>query len=136
MSFSLGLTAKEKAGGRFAARTHRVLAQAIRKAKAEKGITQSEIAHALGVNKSVVSRILSGEGNLTLRTIGEIAWAVGLRPELHFNSIKKEKRHGANTFVLGPVGVKQGGENDITRSHSRSSVNTFNISIKESAYDD
>lgn len=128
MSFSLGLSAKEKAAGRFAARTHRILAQAVRKAKVEKGITQSQIAAALGVNKSVVSRLLSGEGNLTLRTIGEIAWAVGLRPELHLSEIKKAKRHGDNTIVLNPCGERHGSPLNLTKTQSNSKIRTFDLS--------
>lgn len=87
MSFSVKISAKDRATGRFMSRVHRALIKAVNQAKADKQISQAQIAEAMGVDKSVVSRILNGEGNLTLKTIGDISWAVGLRPEFRFEKI-------------------------------------------------
>lgn len=46
------------------------------------GITQRELARRLEVTEGRVSQILSGTGNLTLRTLADVAWALGLRFEL------------------------------------------------------
>ncbi|MCU1622073.1 MAG: helix-turn-helix protein [Frankiales bacterium] len=42
-------------------------------------ISKKELAGRLGVSQGRVSQILSGEENLTLRTVGALAWALGLR---------------------------------------------------------
>ena len=41
-------------------------------------MSQQAIAEKLGVNRSVINRLLRGTANLTLRTVGELAWALGL----------------------------------------------------------
>lgn len=46
------------------------------------GITRSELARRLGVTRGRVSQILSGGENLTLRTLGALGWALGIRFEL------------------------------------------------------
>jgi transcriptional regulator with XRE-family HTH domain len=46
------------------------------------GITQKAIAERLGVTPGRVSQILSGEANLTLRSLADLAWALGMRFEL------------------------------------------------------
>lgn len=56
--------------------TSRELARALAARAAETGITQSQIAETLGVDRAVITRALSGAGNLTLRTIADIAWAL------------------------------------------------------------
>jgi transcriptional regulator with XRE-family HTH domain len=48
----------------------------LQRAYLSSGSSQSEIAERLGVNKSHVSRCLSGFNNLTLKTLGEFAWAL------------------------------------------------------------
>jgi transcriptional regulator with XRE-family HTH domain len=46
------------------------------------GITQKELARRLGVSAGRVSQILSGAENLTLRSLGALGWALGVRFEL------------------------------------------------------
>lgn len=82
-----GLSEKDQATGRFMGRFNRALATAAVRQKKVCGITQRSVSEAMGVDKSVVSRILAGGGNPTLRTIGELAWAMGLRPTIIFEPI-------------------------------------------------
>lgn len=42
-------------------------------------LTQHELARRLGVSDGRVSQILSGTGNLRLRTLASIGWALGIR---------------------------------------------------------
>ena len=84
MSYKMKISRLDRSAGRFKSRVHRALMKAVMAAKKEKGMTQSQIAELMGVDKSVVSRVLNGQGNLTLKTIGEISWVLGLRPELSF----------------------------------------------------
>ena len=39
--------------------------------------TQTSIAEKLGVNRSVVHRRLTGQQNMTLETVADMAWALG-----------------------------------------------------------
>lgn len=84
MSFRLPITGKNRKAGRFIASVHRELQRALVEAKAATGITQQALSELLGVNRSVVNRRFLGKTNLTLRTIGEIAWALGYDPVLEF----------------------------------------------------
>jgi transcriptional regulator with XRE-family HTH domain len=47
-----------------------------------KGITQKELAARLGVSAARVSQIVSGDENLTLRSLASIGWALGVRFQL------------------------------------------------------
>ena len=46
------------------------------------GMTQSDLARKLGKKSSQVSRILSGEANVTLRTIAELDSVLEIRLEI------------------------------------------------------
>ncbi len=46
-------------------------------------VSGRELARRLGVTPGRVSQILSGEENLTLRSLAALGWALGLRFELH-----------------------------------------------------
>jgi transcriptional regulator with XRE-family HTH domain len=87
MSYKMKISKRDRSAGRFKSRVHRALMKAVIAAKTEKGMTQSQIAELMEVDKSVVSRILNGQGNLTLKTIGEISWVLGLRPDISFVEI-------------------------------------------------
>ena len=69
---------RDRAGGRLVHSVHKQLVLAAMDEKAAAGVSQQEIAEKLGVNRSVVNRLLRGTGNLTIRTLGEVAWALGL----------------------------------------------------------
>lgn len=51
------------------------------------GLTRSELAERIGKSKGHVSQLLNGERNMTLRTLAEIAHAVGHRIELGARSL-------------------------------------------------
>lgn len=92
MSFELPITAKDRAAGRFIGRVRKALFLAASEAKEKSGLTQQNIADKLHTDKSVINRMLNGERNLTLRSVAEIAWALGLdigfelRPRAAFTS--------------------------------------------------
>lgn len=46
------------------------------------GLPRKELARRLGVSPGRVSQILSGEENLTLRSLGALGWALGVRFQL------------------------------------------------------
>ena len=87
MSYELKVDPKKRAGSRFIGKVRRELVSALLDEKAASGVTQQKLATALGVHRSVISRMLKGETNLTLRSLGEIAWAMGWEP--HFTMKRK-----------------------------------------------
>lgn len=80
MSYELKIDPKSRAAGRFIGHVRKTLTSAAMDGKKETGITQQQIASRLGINRSVINRLLRGEANLTLRSVAEIAWALGWEP--------------------------------------------------------
>lgn len=54
------------------------LGENLKQIRTKKNITQTDLAEALGVNKSFVSNIENGKTNPTLSTIANLAKAVGV----------------------------------------------------------
>lgn len=77
MSYELKISAKDRAAGRFIGSVKKELMRAAFTEKENSRVTQQSIAAKLGVNRSVIHRMLKGETNLTLRSVAEIAWALG-----------------------------------------------------------
>jgi transcriptional regulator with XRE-family HTH domain len=48
----------------------------------EQGISQRDLARRLGRSEPWISRVLNGRENTTLKTVAELAWALGLRLRL------------------------------------------------------
>jgi transcriptional regulator with XRE-family HTH domain len=79
MSYELRINEKQRAGSRFIAKVSKALTIAALDAREKDGVTQQSITQKLGMkNRSVINRWLRGGANLTLRTVAEIAWALGL----------------------------------------------------------
>jgi transcriptional regulator with XRE-family HTH domain len=55
------------------------------------GLTRSGLAERTGKSKGYVSQLLNGERNMTLRTLAEIAHAVGHRIELSARPLSEEE---------------------------------------------
>lgn len=56
--------------------------EALSEAIEERGLTRSEVAKRLGKTKGFVSQLLAGGRNLTLRTVADVADAVGISLKL------------------------------------------------------
>jgi transcriptional regulator with XRE-family HTH domain len=94
MSLQITITDKERAAGRFVSRVRRALQKALAEERAKTGITQSDIARKIGVNRSVISREIRGHKDLTLSRVAEIASALGRRPS--FELLEVMTQQGAN----------------------------------------
>jgi transcriptional regulator with XRE-family HTH domain len=94
MSYELKVDDRQKAGSRFIAKVGKALTLAALDARATSGFTQQAVAQKLNVNRSVINRWLRGGANLTLRTVGEIAWALGF--EIVFELRKRGLPQGKN----------------------------------------
>lgn len=56
--------------------------EALTRALDDSGLRKVDLAERLGKSKGFVSQLLSGGRNLTLRTVSDVALALGLRPRL------------------------------------------------------
>jgi hypothetical protein len=56
--------------------------ETLRALMSELSLTQRDLARRLGVSDARLSRVMSGQANLTLGTLAEIGWAVGMRFEV------------------------------------------------------
>src|SRR5687767_12811512 len=70
------------------------LAQALAEEHAERGLTMAEMARTLDVDRSHISRKLSGETNMTLETLADLAYALD-RPV----KVSLPSRRGATVTV-------------------------------------
>jgi len=86
--FSNLFSEKTRAGGLFLAAFHAAISTAAAERRKRSATTLAELANRLDVDRSMVTRILKGAGNPTVRTIGELAWAMGMRPEIRFVPIE------------------------------------------------
>lgn len=81
-SFDFDLSEKELAGADHVMRVGRQLVAAfVRKARKEK-ISKAELARRLDLDKAAITRMLRGNTNLTLRSVGELCWAMGIHPDV------------------------------------------------------
>lgn len=88
---------KDLAAAKFIGETRRGLAVALLEAKKDNpAICQAEIARRIGMDKGVLSKALNGQSNMTLRTISEIAWALGILPVVHYCPYAKDEGEGHN----------------------------------------
>ena len=76
MSFQIEVNPKEEAGTRTIMKIFRELQRAYLEERKDRKLTQQEIARRLDVNRSVVNRRLQGKENLTVRSLGELMWAM------------------------------------------------------------
>lgn len=107
-SFELRISPQQAAGGRHISQTHRELVSAAAEQKRKYGFKQKDVAKTLGLTKSTISKLLSGNGNLTLRTIGELCWALDLKPVVKFVDLREqlEEQHERPNSVAETSVVK------------------------------
>ena len=55
----------------------------------ESGVTRSELAKRIGKTRSYVTQLLSGSRNMTLRTLADIAFALGAEVKMEAVPIEK-----------------------------------------------
>ena len=98
MSFELKISARDRMAGRFIGAVRKALLVAALEEKERSGVTQQSIAAKLGINRSVINRLLRGEANLTLRSVAELAWALGRVPR--FDLPEQINADGSNYLPL------------------------------------
>jgi transcriptional regulator with XRE-family HTH domain len=76
MSFSIKTDPRRRSYTRLIGEIQRALNGALYEEHAKRGLTRKMIADVLGKNKSVITRKFSGEGNMTLETLADLAFAL------------------------------------------------------------
>jgi hypothetical protein len=90
--FDIGERARH--AGRFIGRVRGELLRALNARKSEIGFSQQGLAHKLEAERSLINRQLSGEANLTLRSLADLAWAMDM--EISFELKKPHPKAGQN----------------------------------------
>jgi DNA-binding phage protein len=85
---------KSREASRFLSHVRDEIQRAFIEEKRDNKLTQQAVAEKLGVNRSVINRQLKGEENLTLRTVAELAWAMGWKPK--FELVRRRRSAGSN----------------------------------------
>lgn len=93
--FDIGDRARKT--GRFVGRVRDELVRALSEKRARERVTQQGLAKKLGVHRSLINRQLSGEANLTLRSLADLAWAMDL--DLVFELREPTAHSGQNEQV-------------------------------------
>ena len=90
--FDIGERARH--AGRFIGRVRGELLRALSERKSEAGFSQQGLARKLDTERALINRQLSGEANLTLRSLADLAWAMDL--EISFELKKPLPKAGQN----------------------------------------
>lgn len=84
---------------RLLSQIHLALDNALAEERERHGTTISTLATALGVNKSVLSRKLRGERNLTLESLAKLAWALNRDPRFSLVELGDGAARPSNSSV-------------------------------------
>jgi transcriptional regulator with XRE-family HTH domain len=96
-SFHFDIGARARNAGRFIGRVRGELLRALSERKSEGGLSQEALARKLDTERSLINRQFSGESNLTLRSLADLAWAMDL--EISFELKKPATEAGQNQPV-------------------------------------
>jgi transcriptional regulator with XRE-family HTH domain len=77
-SFHFDIGSRARHAGRFIGRVRGELLKALAERKANAALPQQALAEKLGIERSLINRQLSGEANLTLRSLADLAWAMDM----------------------------------------------------------
>ena len=98
-SFQIAIEPNRRAAARFVGQVRRSLQKAFVEEQNKRGLSQSDIARALKIHRSVINRELKGVKDITLGRIGELAWAMGRRPS--FSMEETVVQQGMNIPITG-----------------------------------
>jgi transcriptional regulator with XRE-family HTH domain len=91
--FRFDIGARSRTAGRLMGRIRRELLRAVTEEK-QAGLTQQELARRLESGRSNINRQLSGEAEITLRSLADLAWA--LDREITFELRRPNEAAGQN----------------------------------------
>lgn len=115
-SFHFDIGARARNAGRFIAHVRNELLRALTERKKETKLSQQTLAHKLGVHRSLINRQLTGETNMTLRSLADLAWAMDLEISVELKKLAdveagKNQASTTSTVRSAPVRVLSGVRN-------------------------
>ena len=119
--FDIGERARH--AGRFIGRVRGELLRALSERKSEIGISQQGLARKLDTERALINRQLSGEANLTLRSLADLAWAMDL--EISFELKKRRCRKSGQNQPMTTSTVGHGQIKYINGAAKRVSMPAF-----------
>lgn len=102
-------------------------------------IPRKELAHRLGISQGRVSQMLSGERNLTLRTLGAMAWALGASIDVSLRELEDRSTSPASadphlpSWATGERGI--GDEGDLVDLENDSDVDEAGNGIEHDMFE-
>jgi transcriptional regulator with XRE-family HTH domain len=69
----------------------------------EQGVTKAELARRLGKSRAYITQMLSGSANLTVRTLAEVAYALGAEVRLEAVPVEAVERKQERAELPSPV---------------------------------
>ena len=64
--------------------------ETIFQASKAQGISLTKMGEIIGKSRASISRLLSGDSNMTLRTLSDLAFALGMRPSINLIEIENK----------------------------------------------
>ena len=116
--FDIGERARH--AGRFIGRVRGELLRALSERKSEAGVSQQGLARKLDTERALINRQLSGEANLSLRSLADLAWAMDM--EISFELKKPTVRAGQNQPVATTTTIEHGRIRFINGGIKRNSI--------------
>ena len=92
--FHFDIGSRARHAGRFIGRVRAELLRALLERKTETGLSQQTLARKLDADRAQINRQLSGEANLSLRSLADLAWAMDM--EISFELKKPAASAGQN----------------------------------------
>jgi transcriptional regulator with XRE-family HTH domain len=83
-SFQITIKPSKRAAGRFVRGVRRAIQKAFAEEQAKRGLTQTAMARAIGVHRSVINRELRGKKDITLGRVAELAWVMNRKAVIDF----------------------------------------------------
>ena len=108
MPFQIAIDPKDRKAAFFIDHVREEIVRAYTAKRDGEGMTQSDVADKLGLgrkNRSIISRIFSGEHNLTLRSLAHLAWALG--QDIEFKLVPEERHRPEENEFPGCHGLIQ-----------------------------
>ncbi len=97
MSFQIAIPQSRRAAARFVGKVRRTIVEALADSS---DIKRTDIADAIGVHRSVITRQLNGRKDISLSRVAELAWAMGLEPVLVLKPL--QGKPGSNGKIAPP----------------------------------
>lgn len=74
----------------------------VTEAMAEQGVSKADLARRLGTSRANVTGLLSGERNLTLRTISDLAFVLGQRITMSYEPLRQGEYVSSPARIVRP----------------------------------